>query len=654
MSTNDLDYRSRAYSVAVGATMGGFALGTISTFERVVFHSGIYSFPTDVALHLASALLVCGLCCPLLYVPIWLAIRAIPGKAPTRRQPVLIVGGILGALFGLVVYGLIFAPSKYSSLVAPAIGYAAAAFGFTALGAVGINVFQVSLLRWSRFIIVGIGLLTASALYVDLHRYQRSYGNAHLILGVCLLVSSGFLGARMTLAFRTITLRRVTVACFLLCAGCAAVLMLNRPNPSTRVAVLQFGGIEKSFIRHLLWPLTDRDGDGFSSRYWGADCDDTDPKIGPLGADPRSPHLGCSKLPVHQPSSEVDAHGVTGGSGTKKNLVWIVIDTLRNDVTEPHLQLFPDFAVFPQYRSCGSNTAAVLSQVFGRRGCQPRAPNGPIVSELNAAGFRSAAFLPFRTRELSMLPDDIADVFDAYSIKVEIRDNEPELLRKASDWLSQASGGQDNFFAYLHLVGGHRPYLGSGKSQWDRYVDACSKSLRAVARLVALLPPDTVVVIMGDHGEEFGEHGGEDHALTLYEEVLATPLLVRSPLFPAGAQNCVLGCPDLPTVAFQAALGAPLPPSFCEGNRRGRLALLDHPIFSPREATTTHARALALPNGMKVIWNMGIDLWELYDLRNDPKEQINLAAHRPDDLRRASEALLATMKTCPHGSEKKR
>lgn len=40
---------------------------------------------------------------------------------------------------------------------------------------------------------------------------------------------------------------------------------------------------------------------------------------------------------------------------------------------------------------------------------------------------------------------------------------------------------------------------------------------------------DTVIAILSDHGEEFGEHGGVFHGVTLYDEMTHVPLVVRLP-----------------------------------------------------------------------------------------------------------------------------
>ena len=53
---------------------------------------------------------------------------------------------------------------------------------------------------------------------------------------------------------------------------------------------------------------------------------------------------------------------------------------------------------------------------------------------------------------------------------------------------------------------------------------------RVLDRLDELgLADDTLVILVSDHGDEFFEHGGIGHRRTLFEEVLAVPLIVRWP-----------------------------------------------------------------------------------------------------------------------------
>ena len=51
------------------------------------------------------------------------------------------------------------------------------------------------------------------------------------------------------------------------------------------------------------------------------------------------------------------------------------------------------------------------------------------------------------------------------------------------------------------------------------------------------LAESTVFVILGDHGDSFGEHGVRERAMTLYQEVLHIPALIYAPsLFPDGGR----------------------------------------------------------------------------------------------------------------------
>lgn len=46
--------------------------------------------------------------------------------------------------------------------------------------------------------------------------------------------------------------------------------------------------------------------------------------------------------------------------------------------------------------------------------------------------------------------------------------------------------------------------------------------------------PDTLLIVLSDHGEEFYEHGGFEHCRTLYNEILKVPCVFYGPGVPAG------------------------------------------------------------------------------------------------------------------------
>jgi len=100
------------------------------------------------------------------------------------------------------------------------------------------------------------------------------------------------------------------------------------------------------------------------------------------------------------------------------------------------------------------------------------------------------------------------------------------------------------FFLYLHINQIHSPYAppaahlravrgdpGRPSDLYDGEIHFTDAELgRLWDRLRALgLDERTLLVVVGDHGEEFQEHGGDYHGKTLYEEVLRVPLFLRWP-----------------------------------------------------------------------------------------------------------------------------
>lgn len=61
--------------------------------------------------------------------------------------------------------------------------------------------------------------------------------------------------------------------------------------------------------------------------------------------------------------------------------------------------------------------------------------------------------------------------------------------------------------------------------------------------------PDTILIVLSDHGEEFYEHGGFEHCRTLYNEILKVPCVFYGPGVPAGVYTGLADSIDiLPTL----------------------------------------------------------------------------------------------------------
>lgn len=69
---------------------------------------------------------------------------------------------------------------------------------------------------------------------------------------------------------------------------------------------------------------------------------------------------------------------------------------------------------------------------------------------------------------------------------------------------------------------------------YRRGLAATDRRLGELLEALDAFPPETVVILTGDHGEAFGEHGVVHHGRYLFGELVHVPLLVRAPGFPGG------------------------------------------------------------------------------------------------------------------------
>lgn len=131
---------------------------------------------------------------------------------------------------------------------------------------------------------------------------------------------------------------------------------------------------------------------------------------------------------------------------------------------------------------------------------------------------------------------------------------------------------------------------------------------------------NTVFIIIGDHGEEFLEHGGMGHGHTLYQELLNIPLIISGRYIPAGVNDAVAAQIDiLPTLLVMLGLDVPI---WSEGRdilsidseRTSRYIPSSNLIWA-----TPDLAAVRLENRV-VIGNPQEVEPALYDLQNDPHE----------------------------------
>jgi arylsulfatase A-like enzyme/uncharacterized membrane protein YbhN (UPF0104 family) len=222
------------------------------------------------------------------------------------------------------------------------------------------------------------------------------------------------------------------------------------------------------------------------------------------------------------------------------------------------------------------------------------------------------------------------------------------------------------FFLFLHYMDPHDPYFrhpydGHGIARAANqhptpgmaeemhalysgeiaYLDA--NFGRLLAKLEALgLYEDSVIVLVADHGEEFLDHGGFWHGLTLYDEQIHVPLLVKWRASDRLAPEAVKGVPArlidvAPTLLARA--GARPPASMQGLDLAGDLAARSETqrmVFAEENHEGNVLRAVRTERWKWIEANAGnprgVPELELFDVSVDPAEQANVAEREPGTL----------------------
>ncbi|MGB1699868.1 MAG: sulfatase, partial [Nannocystaceae bacterium] len=94
-------------------------------------------------------------------------------------------------------------------------------------------------------------------------------------------------------------------------------------------------------------------------------------------------------------------------------------------------------------------------------------------------------------------------------------------------------------FAWVHYLDPHHPYEANPpatpeSAAPERYFSEIQRVDEELARVLDRLEAfgrrsNTLIIITGDHGEEFRDHGGLQHGTTLYDELMRVPLVFDVP-----------------------------------------------------------------------------------------------------------------------------
>jgi arylsulfatase A-like enzyme len=212
-----------------------------------------------------------------------------------------------------------------------------------------------------------------------------------------------------------------------------------------------------------------------------------------------------------------------------------------------------------------------------------------------------------------------------------------------SDWMNKDS--DKPFFGIMFTAMTHYPYITNSPlfskmkpsardlgpehyvddEKLNAYLNALKVGDTALGDILETLKQSgkldsTLVVILGDHGEAFGEHGDYVHATAIYDENVHIPLImINKHLFHDEVAHPVGGIIDIaPTI--MDILGLPLPNEW-----QGRSLFSEQRpdktfFFNPWAGSLFGYRE----NDQKVIFNATTGAVEKYDLQADPAEKTNL------------------------------
>lgn len=220
--------------------------------------------------------------------------------------------------------------------------------------------------------------------------------------------------------------------------------------------------------------------------------------------------------------------------------------------------------------------------------------------------------------------------------------DEEATVERIFEWIDQPAGDRPFFIAYLP-VAGHHPYDTPQRGPFPeeaeigRYRNALHYADQALGKLIAGLQRrgldrNTVVVVVGDHGQAFNQHPGNyGHTLFLYEENVHVPLVMAVPAQreanksrEAKKSRTIASTIDIGPTLLDL-LGLNIPPAY-DGQS----------LLSPQPKMALFFTDYSLPlvglrdDRWKFIDQLGGGRAKLFDLSRDCGEAVNLASQHAD------------------------
>jgi hypothetical protein len=315
------------------------------------------------------------------------------------------------------------------------------------------------------------------------------------------------------------------------------------------------------------------------------------------------------------------------------------------NVLATHAVVFDNaYAVYPESIK---GLLSILCSIYPAFDSRPEsyegAPCRSVAAVLANSGYRTGLFHSGRFAYLGMESiirnrgyqalEDAGDIGGNHNSSFGV--DEPATVTRILSWIDAGPRDRPFFLTYLPIAG-HHPYETPERGPFPdreeigRYRNALlygDASLGALVEGVRArgLADKTVWIILGDHGEAFGQHEGNyGHTFFLYDENIRVPFLIAVPGLKQRRVHKVVSLVDTaPTIVDLMGIAAP-------DGYRGRSMLDDVPRMA-LFFTDYSMGMLGLRDGpWKFIYEVDSGRSRLYDIDKDPGETRDISAGNSD------------------------